>query len=207
MSPTRRRRLTSSIVTDPTAELQDQIAGLLRAYERAPEADKTEILRDAAVAVVKLREQFLTPEGTPDWRGRSHAYRMAMAEVFSLAALAPGDGRRRLQAALAYHVSIVLHETLDEDTLEDLGLRDKSTRERSVEKRERQAAIIAAYRGPGVLPAVRSMEAAHKLLSAADDAALKELPATDRAVARRLAEGIIAEAERLSRAAGARRKG
>lgn len=204
MSPRRRSRLTSSLVTDPTAALQNEIAAKLRAYERAPDPDKTELLREAASLIVQLRSHF-THDGGPDWRGRSGAYRAAMAEVFGLADV-PVSGRQRLAATLRYHISIALHDQLDESTIVNLDMRPISSRERLQERHRKQAALLAAAKGTaGQYPAVRALESSLALLSGA--AGVDGLPAEDRAKVRKLAQAVVTEAERLSRAAGGRRRG
>lgn len=204
MSPRRRSRLTSSSVTDPTAALQDEIAAKLRAYDRASDADKTELLREAADLIVQLRSHF-THDGGPDWRGRSGAYRAAMAEVFGLAAV-PVSDRQRLSATLRYHISIALHERLDEATIVNLDMRPISSRQRLQERHRKQAALLAAAKSAaGQYPAVRALESALALLTGASG--LDDLPAEDRAKVRELARAVGTEADRIARAAGARRRG
>jgi hypothetical protein len=118
----------------------------LRAYMRGGD-EKTTHLREAATAFVDAREHFFTPEGQPDWLGRTGAYRRWVRETFTLASV-PNEDRATVQAAIRYHTGNILRDgRVDADTLEDLGLRAESPRERSTEKRIAQTATLSIFSG------------------------------------------------------------
>lgn len=78
------------------------------------------------------------------------------------------DELTTLQAAIRYHVGNIVRERMDSDTLENLGLRAESPRERSVEKRERNTEVLTIFGNGGheitdaneIIVAARMMEAA-----------------------------------------------
>jgi|SRR5690606_24557346 len=118
----------------------------LREYRRAEKGETTAALRAAAEALVGTREFFLTREGQPDWKGATYAYRQTVREVMTDAGI-PADEVPTVQSAIRYHVSVVLRERLDDETLDALGLRRESARERAVLSRAQRADLTALFRG------------------------------------------------------------
>ncbi|WP_168626979.1 hypothetical protein [Cryobacterium sp. BB307] len=114
----------------------------------ATDAEKTELLRTTAGAFVSAREHFFTKEGTPDWGGRTHAYRSWVRENMILAEVPAADASA-LQAAIRYHSGNILRGRLDSETLMSLGMRSASPRERSAEKQQRNSEILSVFGGGG----------------------------------------------------------
>lgn len=133
-------------MTHDLVEIRDRAARAIRTARSIPRDEATPYLREAAERFVDARALMLTPEGEPDWSGRSWEYRRWIGDVMGAAGVAPGD-RAALLSAIRHHVSNVLHTRLDEDTLVSLGLRPIDARERSVEKRARQSRVLSAFRG------------------------------------------------------------
>src|SRR5690606_21767333 len=96
-----------------------------------------------------VREQFTRPDGSPDWNGRSHAYRLRIRDLYSRAGIT-GEEMTSLQAAVRYHVSAVLRDRLDEDTLKEYGLISKTARERSRDRHHERSAILRALQSGGI---------------------------------------------------------
>ncbi|WVX87946.1 hypothetical protein SEA_SNEK_26 [Arthrobacter phage Snek] len=147
-------------------DIQKAASEALSSARSATDSRRTELLRDTARYFIDAREHFFTREGEPGWLGRTHAYRTWVREVMSSANI-PGDEVTSLQAAIRYHSGNVLRDRLDGDTIDDLGLRKESPRERSVEKRERTSGTLNLFGGghelvdaEEILQACRLMEAA-----------------------------------------------
>ncbi len=187
----------------PTARLRDKAAQAIRRYRTAGEDERTAILREVAEIFVDLRSHFYLDDGSTDWRGQTYPYRQVIGEVFSMASV-PKDELSTVSAAIRYHVGNVLRERLDPDDLEAIGLRPASPRERSVEKRERQSVLLNALRlGPNLgqgLDVLRSLTAAHALLSRVPDGAFRDLedPAPRKA-AKTLLTDLQNDLDRLSK--------
>lgn len=187
--------------------LKKSAADALRAYLSASDEQRTEKLRAAAEALVDAREHFYTSDGSPDWRGRSYAYRRWVGDVYSDANI-PRDELATIQAAIRYHVGNVLRDRLSPEELEDLGLRSVGPRERSVEKRTRQAATLDLFQGGPIdepEQALEALQAVDRILARINASTLRALPADGRKDARKtLAEASEALAD-LEKAAGKRR--
>lgn len=146
-------------------ELQTEAAKALSESRQAPSRERAALLREAAEGFITAREHFFDRAGEPDWKGRTHAYRQWIQEAMSIAHVPPEE-TATLSAAVRYHSGNVLRERLDDETLEDLGLRKASPRERSIEKRERHAETLSIFGGGGaeitdvdeILAALRSMK-------------------------------------------------
>lgn len=132
--------------TQSLQSLMDRAVGALRRYYSGPESERTECLRETAAAFVDARQHFFTREGTPDWLGRTYAYRSWVREAMG-AANVPGDDLPTIQSAIRYHTGNALRAQLDEDQMDALGLKHSSPRERSVEKRERNSGTLALFGG------------------------------------------------------------
>jgi hypothetical protein len=188
--------------------IKDAATANLRRYLSAPEDDRTELLRAVAADFVDLREQYITPEGEPDWGGKSYAYRQIVGEIYSDAGVQRGD-RSSVRAAIGYHVGNVLRERLSPEELDDLGFRTLSPRDRSVEKREKQNAVLGMFRtGPApstVDEAMHAFTAAKALLARVPDEAVVGARAEERRAVVELLSEVSDEAARLT--AAARRRG
>lgn len=123
-----------------------EVIRVLRAIRSLPADDRerrTTLLRDLGEATVSLREHFLTADGSPDWGGRTGAYRAAIGELYSDAGYS-ADEARATQKLARYHIANTLRDQLSPEDIEAMGQRAETPRERQAEIRERQAAIVAA---------------------------------------------------------------
>jgi len=194
--------------TQSLSSLLDQAADSLRRYYSADtsDADRTKCLRDTAAAFVNARDQFYTREGTPDYLGRTYAYRRWVREVFSKANV-PGDEQNSLQSAIRYHTGNLLRDRLDADQIEALGLKHSSPRQRSTEKRERTSETLSLFgAGPAVTDAddvVQAVELFNTFLRRVHPATL-DAP-TRRRVAAAL-RGLADSAGAVAEEAGRRRR-
>jgi hypothetical protein len=189
-----------------------QIAAInsLRNYMKGAEGEKTAHLRAVAAAFVDSREHFFTPQGEPDWLGRTHAYRTWVRETMRLADVQQAD-LTTVQAAIRYHIGNIVRERMDADTIEGLGLRSSSPKQRSVEKRGRNSEVLSIFGNGGqelvaadeILVAVGMMEAALARVSAE---AVAAMDAKTRKTIRASLEGVESRLHELAEAAGARRK-
>ncbi len=178
-----------------------QIAAVtaLRNYNAGPEHEKTTNLRTVAEAFFDAREHFFTPEGTPDWKGRTHAYRVWVRETMRNANIQK-DGLATVQAAIRYHVGNVARERMDAGALADLGLNAASPRERSIEKRGRNSEILNIFGGGGaeivtpeeVLLTIRSVGVALARIS------LDELAGANAARRKEIREGLATVQDRVN---------
>lgn len=182
--------------------LRANARNLLKRYLRADETERTPILRAIAECFVDAREHFERPDGSPDWKGRTHAYRMWVRDTVTDAGV-PKEEHATVQSAVRYHVGNVLRERLDEETREEYGLIQRSPRERSADRRESRTAILQALTSRDLSGgALMSLTAAHAVLNKVEpkdldeleghaltvaDAALTELERKVRALRRRLA--------------------
>lgn len=167
----------------PLAEIRETATAALRRYFAAEPDARTAILRDVAESLVDAREHFITADGTVDYRGRTYAYRRFVGEIFA-GANPPADEVQAVQAAVRYHVGNVLRERLTPDTLEALGLRKESPKERSVEKRASESDALALLRGGTAFTTTEeigeSLRVVQGLLSRIDTNAVRALPDDER---------------------------
>jgi len=171
---------------------------------------KTEDLRQVAENFVEAREHFFTKEGSPDWLGRTYAYRRWVRETTTLANV-PGNELATVQAAIRYHAGNVLRERLDAEQIEALGLKPESPRERSVTKRERHAEILSVFGagGPEITDADEILHVAEMIQHALDrisSEALAMMGPEGRRKTRRALRAIADRSDDLAEASGARRK-
>jgi hypothetical protein len=146
------RRVTNQIPAHELPDLAAKLAALLRQARVTERAHRADILRDAAAIMVEARAQFLTRDGDPDWRGQTHDYRVWFSDAADAAGLS-GDARRMILDALRYHTSAALRDRLDAATINELGLRAETARERSAERRVAAAHILSLATGAGPIAA------------------------------------------------------
>jgi hypothetical protein len=127
----------------PLQELHDQVVRELLAYETNPQ---TAHLKAVARSVVAAREHFIAGDGTPDWKGRTHAYR-----AWARGAYTDGHADATTAAAIRYHVSAEIRRVLDADEVAQLGLVEHDGRERSIANTDRRRSILAVVSGGGPL--------------------------------------------------------
>ena len=143
-------------------------AALARSWYHIEES-KTEVLRDLAVIVVRLRMLHRKADGSVDWSGNSWDYRKAVARMYEGAGIPP-DSVDNIQASIRYHVGNVIREMAKPADLEAAGLLSASPRERLQVARDQAAAMLEALSVPDNLPAgrgrtVRTLRAATMALA------------------------------------------
>lgn len=119
-------------------ELRDRAASYLREWHRAKGTPRAgAILRDVAECYVAARAQFTASDNdqSPDWKGRSGPYREWVKSVFGAANMGT-ETRKAIQPNIAYYVSSILRDRLTPDELRDVGLDERSFRERRNDRRE-----------------------------------------------------------------------
>lgn len=179
-----------------TTQARREILSLLKKYRRAPQEQKTVLLRSLAECLVSVRENFLRPDGSPDWKGRSHPYRAFVGDIYSDAGLT-GEEAATVQAAVRYHVGIVLRERLDDETLAEYGLISRNPRERSSDRRAEKSALVSALKHREVAGgALLAVSTAFTLLTGLDAKELSRLAPREAAVA----DETLADVERRVKA-------
>jgi hypothetical protein len=127
-----------------------ELARLVRRIDEADQADekytKTRLVRQLADLLIDLRLMFTTPDGQPDYTGRTWEYREAVRDIFSLSGI-PRERAITLQALNRYHVGNRLRRRLTPDELETAGLLVDSPHERSTGARHERNALVRAVRG------------------------------------------------------------
>jgi hypothetical protein len=126
-------------------DLQQDAAEALRQYMAE---GNTSDIREAAECMVAAREYILDGRGDPDWRGRTHAYRVWSAGVVTAAGV-PHDQRSRVQAAIRYHASAALRKRIPAEDVEALGMLTETALERSRGRRGRTSGLIQIVNGSG----------------------------------------------------------
>lgn len=136
--------MNNSVVT--LAELQKRSVDALRVFvsSSSDDSERTELLRTVADQFVRAREFFFNAEGEPDYLGRTGAYRRWVKETTTNAGV-PREDLSNVQAAIRYHLGNILRERLDKETLEALGLRALSPKDRHTEKRGRQSSTLQLF--------------------------------------------------------------
>lgn len=113
----------------------------------------THLVKSLALVIVKLRAKYEDRNGRPDLRGRSQAYRDAVAQIYRDAGIPP-DATSNLQAAVRHHISTALREYMTEHgyTAEDYQyykLHPDSMAMRNRLKEQHGRAAMAAARPEG----------------------------------------------------------
>ncbi len=145
--------------------LVDEGVTLIRHFHSIEES-KTEVLRQLASVVIKIRGRFRDSEGRRDWAGRSHEYRLCAARMYEKAGVPP-DSAANIQAALRYHVGNLLREEVSLEELEDLGLLAASPRERLAAARSEVSALVESVMAKGQSQRARKIDAARLMEAAA----------------------------------------
>ncbi len=170
----------------------------LRAYRSGPEGERTSNLRAVATAFVDAREHFFTPQGEPDWLGRTHAYRTWVRETMRLASV-QAEELPTVQAAIRYHVGNIVRERMDADTIEGLGLRSSSPKQRSVEKRGRHSEVLNFFGNGGAeITDANDMQVAVGMMEAAvARIPLEAVAGQDAATRKKIRESLESLQDRL----------
>jgi hypothetical protein len=127
--------------------LRAHLIQLLRRYQVTDPDGRTAILRELAEDLVSVRSHFGRADGSPDWKGGSHPYRVFVRDLFGEADVSKSQ-QAGIQAAIRYHVGAVLRQRLDADALAEYGLIPQTPRQRSADRRHaRTAEAVAPDRG------------------------------------------------------------
>lgn len=194
--------MTNATATPATlADLQKAAINALRSSLTASDDNRTSLLREVAKNFIDARAHFFTREGEPDWLGRTFAYRTWVREVMTSAHV-PGEQVTSIQAAIRYHAGNLLRDRLNEEELDNLGLRKSSPRERSIEKRERTSGTLSLFEGGAELNTVDEIlqlcNLTQRALARVNAASLASLPAKDRKAAREALRRVAERAEELA---------
>lgn len=131
---------------------QDIVRLLVALHAVGEDRERHTILtRDLAEAAVALREHYLTPEGRPDWTGRTWAYRNAMRQLYGEAGY-DAAARAVTQAATRYHVGNIVRRYLSPEEIAEVGLRPETPQERQVAHRAKVSAMLAGRGQDGFPP-------------------------------------------------------
>lgn len=171
--------------------LRDSAVALLKNYLAASGEQRTPILRQLAEILVESRQHFARADGSPDWTGRSWPYRQFVRELYEDAGVAKTD-LNTIQSKARYHISAVLRDFLDEETLLEYGLAFESQRDRSRDRRMARTATLNAFTARDVGGgALMSMTTAFTMLSRVNAEELANLDPTSRAMVEDAAASII----------------
>lgn len=123
--------------------LQSEAVRLLALYQGTRAEERTPVIRSLAKVIVSARSGFLTEAGDPDYRGLTYAYRHWVHDLYNLAHI-DRDTRQTVQAAVRYHAGAVIRESLDDETLRDLGLLKETPKERSAARNSIRSVLLNA---------------------------------------------------------------
>lgn len=168
----------------------------------------TEHLRATASAFVDAREHFFTKDGDPDWRGQTFAYRRWVRETLFLAGVQAAD-MTRVQGSIRWHTGALLRAKLSPEQIEDLGLREVTPAQRSVEKRSRQSEVLGVFSAGEEISDPEAILSALHLASVGlrrlSTEAVQAAPASSRKEIRAAAEAVYTRTEELLAASGRRK--
>lgn len=193
-------------MTRTQRQLTDEALRLLRRLRALGPDDRerrTVALRDLAEVMVDMREHFVTPEGDPDWSGRTFAYRELARELYAEAGF-PHDQAQAVQAAVRYHVGNIVRQRLSVDELADHGLRDVGPKQRARLSRDAQSALMRSFRQSADPDVVRNVAAALHLLDRVAADRVAALTDGDREVVRALATAAAERARAVADTAAPR---
>lgn len=122
----------------------DLVARATRLGRKVAADASTANLRALAEALVSLRQSFTTTDGLPDWGGRTHAYRDAVAGIYASAGIPRDSADNTITSAVRYHVGNVLRETAPAEDLTALGLSSAGSAVRRRASRDRISALARA---------------------------------------------------------------
>lgn len=139
--------------------LIDRGARDLRAL-RTLHGKQESVTRRLAQTVVRLRVLYSDADGYPDLRGRSHAYREAIARMYADAEVPP-DSKSSTQSLIRYHVQQEIREWIAANPARvppnpwaHYRLHPASARDRNRERARQKTAQLRALRDAGQLEQV-----------------------------------------------------
>ena len=120
-----------------------EIVRILRALRHVEGERRTLLYRDLAEQMVDLREHYFTPQGAPDWTGRTGSYRYAVRALYAEAGYNPTE-RRIVQTSTRYHTGNLVRERIPRAQADALGLNPASPQDRSRTRTARDRAELRA---------------------------------------------------------------
>jgi hypothetical protein len=143
--------------------VDDEIVRILHAIRTTEGERRTMLYRDLAEQMVELRQHYLTPNGKPDWTGRTGAYRLGVRALFADAGYSPAE-RQAVQTSVRYHIGNIIRATVAHSDLEDLGLDTVTPKERARQRtraeRDELKALLEEARQ--IVERQRALEAAQQ---------------------------------------------
>lgn len=180
-----------------TTELHDEAVRLLKQYRLAAPEARTPLLRDVAGVLVEAREHFLREDGSADLLGKTYAYRSYATGIYADSGIPRAD-LPKVQAAVRYHVSTVVRDRYDRDTLKKYGLDVADGREKSQQRRASRSNLVAALSAKDVHGgSLLALTGVQNLLRGINTDDLDGLDDSARAVATVVLEDVEQTAARL----------
>jgi hypothetical protein len=179
--------------------LQRQAIEHMRRYLAAPAEERTPIVREFARTLFEARQHFLRGDGEPDYAGRTHPYRRWVGEIYSEAGV-PAENRNSIRSSVSWHLSDIMRESVDKDTLADHGLQPQTQSEAHQEHRKQDRAVVRALTSRDVAGgSLMAITAAATVLAKVDGAELANLDERAAEVAKATLEDLEATARRLGK--------
>jgi hypothetical protein len=188
-------------------DLRAEGVAALRGYLSAPAQERTPHLRAYARVLFRARGEFQREDGSPDWRGQTGAYRAWVRDLYDAAGV-PREQRNALRSAAGWHLSEMLREELDAETLAEYGLQPRPLSEVGKEDRKRDRAALRALTARDMHGgSLMAITAAYTVLSKVDGRDLVDLDDRAAEVARATLEDLEATARRLHKRVTTRAEG
>lgn len=183
------------------AEIRRDAVRLLRQHSRAPESERTPLIRQLADTLVEGRGLFTREDGAPDWAGRTYTYRQWVGDIYAEADIR-GEERRTVQSKTRYHLGAALRDALDEKTIRDYGLSPETPKMRGMARRKKDVRILRAIQARDVAGgSLMAITAAHTMLTKVDPTELSTLDERSAETAREILTDIEHAVRRLTKAA------
>ncbi|WP_169736289.1 hypothetical protein [Promicromonospora kroppenstedtii] len=181
------------------APLQRQAVEHMRRYLAAPVEERTPHVRAFAEVLFEARQHFLRGDGEPDYAGRTHPYRRWVGEVYAEAGV-PAERRNSIRSSVSWHLSEIMRESVDKETLADHGLKPQTQSEANQEHRKQDRAVVRALTSRDVAGgSLMAITAAATVLAKVDGAELTRLDPHAAEVAKATLEDLESTARRLSK--------
>src|SRR5690606_21057000 len=145
-----------------------------------------------------LREHFVTDTGSPDWTGRTWAYKNTVIQMYQDAGYTQAQWQA-LGSSVRWHVGNVLRERLTDAEIADAGLLDTSPLERERARNLTRDEAVRVLHRPveDAADTVRSLATAVTLMEKIPIERVEGLGARQRKIAREALDRIASHAELL----------
>ncbi|BDZ52852.1 hypothetical protein GCM10025867_50930 (plasmid) [Frondihabitans sucicola] len=135
------------------AVLQVATINAIRSLQVVSENQRTATYREIAGLLIDARATFPRADGSPDWLGRTYAYKQFVGSIYR-ASIEGMAAMVTIPANIRYHVGNVIRERLDAETIEQYGLDENNPRQRALEGRRQHRTefdrlLAMAQRGEG----------------------------------------------------------